>query len=562
METGLKIIIGAEDQATPVFVKTTAGAKQTAEAFAKIPPEAKKAEGATNSLVQSITRVPPVAQKTTQAVAQVGQSLNTYSRGSNSAMQATINLSRVVQDAPYGFLGIANNLNPLLESFQRLRAETGSVKGAIGALGSSLTGAGGIGLALGIVSSLLVVFGDKLFGSKKKTEEQDEALKNLNRTLEDSKREFDNFLSSIEALDRIGTINIKIAGLPDVLDLQAQKIGRDEALFAAEEREKELLNIYSKSLTESQEVQDAAFKALRDHQAKLTDLRSERTLAERQIALQRKKDADEALDKQKEINDKEAKQAKEQADRLKKIYEQRQLEIKQFLATPALPNEEVRKFVQRETIDVKPSDKLTELKVPVAFDFDFSNLPQNLLDAIKKAELKERINEAFAEGMRNLQVEAFAGIGDAIAEGLAGGNIGDALKGMFSTLGSVIQQLGAQIIALSPIIKAVKTAIESFSPVGILAAGIGLVALGGVIKKATTAKFAEGGVVFGPTLGLMGEYAGASSNPEVIAPLNKLKDLLGDRGSSNVNLNGEFRINGYDLALLLSRVNQRQGRSF
>lgn len=87
-------------------------------------------------------------------------------------------------------------------------------------------------------------------------------------------------------------------------------------------------------------------------------------------------------------------------------------------------------------------------------------------------------------------------------------------------------------------------------------------ALGGVIKKATTAKFAEGGVVFGPTLGLMGEYAGASSNPEVIAPLNKLKDLLGDRGSSNVNLNGEFRINGYDLALLLSRVNQRQGRSF
>ena len=38
--------------------------------------------------------------------------------------------------------------------------------------------------------------------------------------------------------------------------------------------------------------------------------------------------------------------------------------------------------------------------------------------------------------------------------------------------------------------------------------------------------FAEGGIVSGKTLGLIGEYAGASHNPEVVAPLDKLRGML------------------------------------
>ena len=101
----------------------------------------------------------------------------------NQATTALSNLSRVAQDAPYGFIGIANNLNPLLESFQRLKVSTGSTGGALKALGKELTGAGGLGLALGIASSLAVVFGDKLFGAgakaeaaKKKTDELKQSI--------------------------------------------------------------------------------------------------------------------------------------------------------------------------------------------------------------------------------------------------------------------------------------------------------------------------------------------------------------------------------------------------
>lgn len=76
-------------------------------------------------------------------------------RGINQATNATTNFGRVLQDLPFGFVAISNNLNPLLESFQRLRTETGSGKAALQALGTSLIGGGGIGLALSATTAIL-----------------------------------------------------------------------------------------------------------------------------------------------------------------------------------------------------------------------------------------------------------------------------------------------------------------------------------------------------------------------------------------------------------------------
>ena len=74
-------------------------------------------------------------------------------------------------------------------------------------------------------------------------------------------------------------------------------------------------------------------------------------------------------------------------------------------------------------------------------------------------------------------------------------------------------------------------------------------------------EFASGGIVSGPTMGLMGEYPGARSNPEVIAPLDKLKSLIGDRGgSSNVQVGGEFTLKGQDLVVALQRADRNRNR--
>ena len=74
-------------------------------------------------------------------------------------------------------------------------------------------------------------------------------------------------------------------------------------------------------------------------------------------------------------------------------------------------------------------------------------------------------------------------------------------------------------------------------------------------------KFAKGGIVSTPTMGLMGEYPGARSNPEVIAPLDKLQGMLAQTGGSGqVQVGGEFRIKGQDLVVALQRAERNRNR--
>lgn len=58
-------------------------------------------------------------------------------------------------------------------------------------------------------------------------------------------------------------------------------------------------------------------------------------------------------------------------------------------------------------------------------------------------------------------------------------------------------------------------------------------------------KFANGAMVYGPTLGIFGEYPGASNNPEVVAPLDKLEDIVGGRFTLPSTI--EVRARGRDL---------------
>ena len=73
-------------------------------------------------------------------------------------------------------------------------------------------------------------------------------------------------------------------------------------------------------------------------------------------------------------------------------------------------------------------------------------------------------------------------------------------------------------------------------------------------------KFANGGIAYGPTLGLFGEYAGAGHNPEVVAPLDRLKSLIGGDGAFGDG-EVEFRIEGRTLVGLLRKVNRLNRRA-
>jgi len=102
-----------------------------------------------------------------------------------------------------------------------------------------------------------------------------------------------------------------------------------------------------------------------------------------------------------------------------------------------------------------------------------------------------------------------------------------------------------------------KTPFGAFIMPALIASLVALV--GGAMKKVP--KFAQGGIVKSPTLGLMGEYAGARSNPEVIAPLNKLNSMMGsNQSATRVDVGGQFELSGENLIVALDRAQETRGR--
>jgi len=128
-------------------------------------------------------------QQTVVATNNLGNAMRQIPSTSGAATNALTNLSRVAQDAPYGFIGIANNLNPLLESFQRLKVETGSTSTALKAMAGGLMGPAGIGLALGAVSSIIVAFGPKIADFISGTTEASKAENKFAQSLRDARAE-------------------------------------------------------------------------------------------------------------------------------------------------------------------------------------------------------------------------------------------------------------------------------------------------------------------------------------------------------------------------------------
>jgi hypothetical protein len=159
-------------------------------------------------------------------------------------------------------------------------------------------------------------------------------------------------------------------------------------------------------------------------------------------------------------------------------------------------------------------------------------------------------------------------LGESIGKVLAGENV-DAIDVFGTLIADALQSLGKQLIAFGVAKLAAWESLKNPTPAGAalaVAAGIAAVAAGAALKSSlTNAKsytsgsgnsknsnkprgFADGGIISGPTYGLMGEYPGAKSNPEVVAPLDKLKDMIGGGGG------GTFMLRGQDLLLSVNRA--------
>ena len=156
-------------------------------------------------------------------------------------------------------------------------------------------------------------------------------------------------------------------------------------------------------------------------------------------------------------------------------------------------------------------------------------------------------------------------LGSQFGESL-GSAFGSIISGSASA-GDAMKAVGKEILkTLIGIAKA--NAIAAFSsPTNPLNAATGGLAMPAVIAGGLSLvegllgaiAFADGGIVSGPTLGLVGEYSGARNNPEVIAPLDKLQSMLGGAGGMQ-HVVVEGKISGTDIALVQERGTRRLNR--
>ena len=243
-------------------------------------------------------------------------------------------------------------------------------------------------------------------------------------------------------------------------------------------------------------------------------------------------------------------------------------------------------FVKVENPAPKPKPKITPVSGIATSSANLSGLSGGVVPLDKEA-LATQIADTstFAQGLAQMRVEMQGAAEDAQSINILGSILSDTLNGMVDSLangfyalgkgdffdpfasllqilGESLENIGRQLITVSGIVKTIKAAIKGLgklNPALALAAGVAAIAAGAAIrgyaeKKLSVPALANGGLAYAPTLAVVGDNRGAASDPEVIAPLSKLRQYM---GGPSLELAGDvtLRVDGYDLVAVLNRTN-------
>lgn len=594
-------------------------------------------------IVPEITLVRRQFEGLPKPIDQAASSMKKIVPGANQADNALLNLSRVAQDAPFGFIGITNNINPLLESFQRLKRESGSAGGALKALVGSLAGGGGLGLAVGIGSALLTVFGDKLFSAGKKAKEAKEANDEYAKSVQSAASEvgkeaarvtelvnalqsgtlerrqvtsaikelqrinvqyfgdldkeknlvgaldiaYRAYLSSLEKTAKAKFLNQELAKLfeqkfklelsldEDVATAKAGILGKDMAKSAQDRFAKRFSKDVAADINKDAPIYDAAGnfigKKIEEGFQKVgvIDLGGQTKKAidrtEREIeAIQKILKEVGSFDITPELKDPpKAKQIKVKVDELEIL--PTKVRVRNFETIKNLSG--IGEAIEIEVpfrFSAEPVSKINtslatigkDLRLPViiAPKFDGTVLSKALLE----------FGATLETSLKGLMDNVAVAIGEGIGNILSGaGGAADLMGSIFVLIGDFIMQIGKALVTLGGVKKAVDAILKSFiaTPAAVvIGLGVAAIAVGAFIKTAfKPKKFAEGGIVTGPTYGLIGE-----AGPEVIFPLADLKKFLGGDngrgpgGSSNPSWQIAGVLRGQDVLLMVNRAEKHR----
>lgn len=526
-------------------------------------------KSAVSALQQTSKSFDAMAQSSSRADAAVKKSKVNY-----------LNLGRVIQDLPFGFQGIQNNLTQLIPS--------------VGALGLAFSG------VVAAITFAQVGLSFWTRESKAATKSTDSFTEALSKNIGEAKSE----ITQIEALasiasdvakstqERSRALKLLKEEYPGFNELQKADINDAEQLkeitnkLSAAILRKARTQAYSNLIAEEEAKQakvtienekqrlnrlNGVQKAINDYVLPLMKLANGYEATATQIKINEAA-MDEALDQynasgaaikklkemladttaeQIKFNDAQTlggggkgkgfTQAEIKAELLNEQLRER-LKLTKSLGTGQIVTETRQSLGQRNAQPNAPGG--------MGRTFQVMEIERGLMGAAEAFKLYDQyVNQAMS--MTNLFTSAFTDLGTALLQGQSFGE----------ALGNVFKKLAADIAAAALKALVFRAILTGLTGGGSLAAsaGTGIGGFGEIFGRFLGLRMASGGVTQGPTPALIGE-----AGPEAVLPLDKLGAFVDRaarvgadsmRGSSQgMNITGEFVARGQDLVLALNRA--------
>jgi len=446
-----------------------------------------------------------------------GQFTKQVANGGNTLLQ----FSRIAQDAPFGIIGIGNNLTATAESFSYLKQQTGSTGGALKALASSIAGTGGILLGVSLLTTGLTLMAQSGLS--------------VNDVVNKLTGNFDEFGAALNkiSVDAAKSSGQEIAGLQALVSVaQDDTNARKDRLLAIDELQSKY-PAYFGNLSKEQ-ILTGDLTSVTKELSKAIIARAEATAIADKIGELASKKLDLQIKKEKEILNLQKAQANAKfvftggstigADA--SISNQTRLaratsnvkELNQDILDIQIQQDKLAGRLNQKT---EESIKLLEKKagketksfltpqvsslsntLPVAPNVEFDFLPIfTALEAVPNKVNEELLriqlllnefNLAVNDLIQNSIATTFANLGTAIGDALVSG--GDVLSAIGSTLiqalAGFLSQLGDKLIQYGLLLAAFGKAEAAFiagDPVTKIGAGLAMVALGIAVKAASGA---------------------------------------------------------------------------
>jgi hypothetical protein len=377
---------------------------------------------------KELARVNALGRQVSGSLGSTSRSFGGLTRSVGSANGVAIEFSRIIQDAPFGLIGIGNNIQQLTQNFASLKASSGSTGAALKAsLASLISPANLLVLGISAVTAAFTAYQLGAFGSKEASNE----LKDAQDALNDSFKETDKLARAgfyQQTLRDLGILEITVTEtgrvIRDVfsdktaeqkLDLIAKKVRTStkpelEALATfLKERLQTSLRGAANATTELEKAISEGDQ--KDYQAQLTLVNEQLKFYndETTKAIDTTKKAFEAFSKIAEIkNDEVFRRWSEEAqvfiDKLNEIQRlDKEIEI-------------ISKSIVEDDSKINPISGIQEIAVPITFDpSEKADELNNLLT--KQKSLVEELSGAFT-GLGALIGKAFdnTGLGQFVGE--------------------------------------------------------------------------------------------------------------------------------------------------